>query len=870
MKRLSRIGIVTALSFAFTILSSVYSWGETVSFVFTGANANCYATSGSVSNISFETGKTGSATATAYNVTNGLVLYGVSDGGGYFNTTSKISGSITNISITTNNKKNSPKYTVYGSTTGSSWTQIGNQTDGGSTANFETSAGYKFIKIANTTGATAQLGVNSIIITYTPSGTPTTTSINASCITNTNKYISTEAGSLSASVTYGSPAASVPNASVTWGGNNDAVATINSTSGVVTLVGAGSVTFTASYAGANGYNPSADTYVMTVTNVNPALSTIWSEDFASSGYSTRASTYGYVTTGSSAVQSGDSYAGGDAPEMMVKTGGTFKAVIPLLTDTYSYSGDLTLEFKSNAKTINVKTTTSDITVDGEASAGAGVSFNTANTHSVTFKGVTETTESITIVFTATSSDNVRLDDIVLKGEKSAITKVSAPLISPSGGAVVSGTEVSISCVTVDASIFYTTDGSVPSSTSLAYNPSSKPTITANTTIKAIAIKEGLTDSDVATASFTIAVPCSTPTFSLAAGEVAKGATVTITTETEGATIYYTTDGNTPTTGSSAYSGAITINSAMTIKAIAVKDGNLNSEIASASYTLIDYLTLPFGWQGGASGDLTGQSGVTGSGLGGDYAESNAPYRVKMDSANDYVTIKTDSKPGRVFIGVKMLGGATTSKIKVQESTDGSTFKDIEEFTISGSQNDTKDFVTTKAFKAESRYVKIIKSVHGSNIGLGPITITKGAAESSSVETVVLSATLNDGRYWTTFYNGTTRYTLPEGAEAFIMEKSTYKLYRLGDNGREIPAGIAVIIIADSDSLVLEKSTSDADVSTHNVELKLEGSNYATPDSKFSNTETPYVLGVNGGVLGFYIFNGSAIPAMKAYYVVKNN
>lgn len=172
--------------------------GETISFIFTGENSNCNETSGTVSGINYESGKTGSASACSYNTTNGLVLYGVASGGGYFQTTTAISGSITNISVTTNNKKNSPKYTVYGSTNGSDWTQIGSQTDGGSTENFDTSAGYTYVKIANTTAATAQLGVNSVIITYTPA---------SPAYTITAQSNNTDYGtvSLSGSVITGSP-----------------------------------------------------------------------------------------------------------------------------------------------------------------------------------------------------------------------------------------------------------------------------------------------------------------------------------------------------------------------------------------------------------------------------------------------------------------------------------------------------------------------------------------------------------------------------------------------------------------------------------------------------------------------------------------
>ena len=61
-------------------------------------------------------------------------------------------------------------------------------------------------------------------------------------------------------------------------------------------------------------------------------------------------------------------------------------------------------------------------------------------------------------------------------------------------------------------------------------------------------------------------------------------TVTITAES-GATIYYTTNGSTPTTSSSKYSSALTIKSSCTIKALAVVSGKENSSVASKSITV---------------------------------------------------------------------------------------------------------------------------------------------------------------------------------------------------------------------------------------------------------------------------------------------
>lgn len=76
-----------------------------------------------------------------------------------------------------------------------------------------------------------------------------------------------------------------------------------------------------------------------------------------------------------------------------------------------------------------------------------------------------------------------------------------------------------------------------------------------------------------------------PTFSVPAGEVAEGTEVAIECATEGATIYYTLDGTNPTAASTVYSTPVVINEALTIKAIAVKDGMDDSAIASAAYTI---------------------------------------------------------------------------------------------------------------------------------------------------------------------------------------------------------------------------------------------------------------------------------------------
>ena len=143
-----------------------------------------------------------------------------------------------------------------------------------------------------------------------------------------------------------------------------------------------------------------------------------------------------------------------------------------------------------------------------------------------------------------------------------------------------------------------------------------------------------------TAEGTPAAPAA-PTFSPAGGTYSTAQSVTISCGTEGATIYYTTDGSDPTASSTQYTGAITISSSTTLKAIAVKDG-VSSAVASATYTI----NTGGGSIGGGSG---GTSGVNGSGdnvsispSGGSVTSSQMGSAVKKADEGSTITIKATS------------------------------------------------------------------------------------------------------------------------------------------------------------------------------------------------------------------------------------
>ncbi|HXB01483.1 MAG TPA: chitobiase/beta-hexosaminidase C-terminal domain-containing protein [Opitutaceae bacterium] len=165
--------------------------------------------------------------------------------------------------------------------------------------------------------------------------------------------------------------------------------------------------------------------------------------------------------------------------------------------------------------------------------------------------------------------------------------VATPTFSPAGGTYSSAQSVTISDSTGGATIYYTTDGSTPTTSSTVY--SSAIAVNSGTvTIKALAALSGDTNSSVASATYTISTVATvaTPTFSPAGGTYSTAQTVSISDSTGGATIHYTTDGSTPTASSTVYSSPIAVSSGtVTIQAMGVLAGDNNSAVGSATYTI---------------------------------------------------------------------------------------------------------------------------------------------------------------------------------------------------------------------------------------------------------------------------------------------
>jgi hypothetical protein len=176
-----------------------------------------------------------------------------------------------------------------------------------------------------------------------------------------------------------------------------------------------------------------------------------------------------------------------------------------------------------------------------------------------------------------------IDKLDVYGGTGGTPTAAAPTITPNGGSFTNSVQVTLQSATSGATIYYTTNGSTPTTSSTQY--SSPFTLSATATIRAMAVASGYSNSSVSSATFTKSTPtAATPTITPNGGSFTSSQQVTLQTSTPGAVIYYTTNGSTPTTGSTQYSSPFTLSATATVRAMAVASGYSNSSVSSATFT----------------------------------------------------------------------------------------------------------------------------------------------------------------------------------------------------------------------------------------------------------------------------------------------
>ncbi len=345
------------------------------------------------------------------------------------------------------------------------------------------------------------------------------------------------------------------------------------------------------------FNPPAGTY-----------STVQSVSISSS---TPGVTIKYTTDGSTPSQSnGTTY----TTPVAISSTTTLKAIA-------FKTGMTDSEIASGIYTINLAPVSAPVFTPGAGTFSSAQSvIITTGTAGASIRYTTDGTEPTATTGTlysgaVTISQNTTLKAIAYKDGMLASTvttgvyniKCVAPVFDPASGDFTSAQPVTMTSATSGASIYYTTDGSVPTHTTgtLYTGPVN---ITQNTTLKAIAWKDGMTESDVTSGTYNI--QCATPIFNPTPGNYSSAQLVTITSATSNATIKYTTDGSEPSqTNGLVYSSPVSLNSNTTLKAIAFKTGMLDSQVASGIYTItLEQVAAPSFTP--AAGTYTGTQSVT--------------------------------------------------------------------------------------------------------------------------------------------------------------------------------------------------------------------------------------------------------------------
>ncbi len=306
-----------------------------------------------------------------------------------------------------------------------------------------------------------------------------------------------------------------------------------------------------------------------------------------------------------------------APPTFTPPGGNYASasVIPVtLNTTTAGNGPATFHYTTNGTT----PTTSSTLYNGT---------------SITVK-VSSTLKAIAVVpgYTAPSAVSTAVYNI-------ALLTPDLPTFNPPAGTYTGIIKVAISDSTngignTGNKIYYTTDGSTPTTSSKQYL--SPITVAQAETLNAIAVATGYTVSAVSSAAYNF-TPDDTPVLSPPTGSYSSPQTVTISDAIAGSTIYYTTDGLAPTTASPVYTGPFVVYGSATpttVEAVAIAPGYSLSAVGSATYTIPQVLpalvtptpgtqlpgtTVTFDWTPGNVGAtqyelLLGSTGVGASDL----------------------------------------------------------------------------------------------------------------------------------------------------------------------------------------------------------------------------------------------------------------
>jgi len=362
----------------------------------------------------------------------------------------------------------------------------------------------------------------------------------------------------------------------------------------------------------------------------------------------------------------------------------------------------------------------------------------------------------------------------------------------------------------------------------------------------------------------------TPTFSVAGGEYTEAQSVEISCTTEGATIYYTTDGNTPTESSTVYSGAIEISSNTTLKAIAVKSEMRNSDEAEVTYTI----NIPQPVSEAQYALVTSN----------DQLEAGKEYIIVGKNSTSYYAMSTTQyNNNRGIVGITVSGDIATISssdvqvITLEGSSEGWYFKAGNGYLYAASSGSnwlrteeeaddnakatigiaSNGDATIKFQGTNTRNLlrfnsnNSIFSCYGS--GQSPVQLYKKVTVDVTV-TAAGYATYSNPEVNLDFSN-------VEGLTAYYVKSAPYEGSLVIEEAGKVPAGTAVLLAGAEGTYNVPVCASAEEPTTNLLQV--------ADASTVGNGESIFVLANGNKGVGFYVVkNGSSIPEGKAYLVIE--
>lgn len=244
----------------------------------------------------------------------------------------------------------------------------------------------------------------------------------------------------------------------------------------------------------------------------------------------------------------------------------------------------------------------------------------------------------------------------------------------------------------------------------------------------------------------------TPTFSPAPGTYGSPQTVTLSDTTPGASIYYTTNGAPPSTGSTLYGAPFSVSSSETINAIAIAQGYSQSLTAQGSYVIgtvgsvslspvADVDAIAASGVGPIKGGLDGYgNGYSAALLGSSISWNGSTFTLGTPGSLDAVSSATIPLPSGNYTAINLLGtavnGNQSNQTFVVTYSDGSTASFVQSLS---------DWYTPQGFKGETQVAKMAdRTTGGGGVQAGPFYLYGYSFALNSSKTAV-SITLPNNR-----------------------------------------------------------------------------------------------------------------------------